>query len=665
MKFPKFSQWKQIFKVLKKKERITLSVLFILAASSLIFLVGDFYFKNTEVAPANGGTYIEGVVGQPRFINPIYGETNDIDRTLIDLVFSGLMSYDKDGKIVNDLAESYKISGDGKAYDFVLKDDIFWQDGKPLTADDVVSTIKTVQNSDYKSLLRANWIDVDIEKTSDKSFVFRLKSAYNSFLENCTIKIIPKHIWENISPENFALSSYNLQPIGSGPYSFKGLKQIETGFIKNIDLTANRKYYNKIPFVSNVSFQFFEKKEDLIKAANAKTIDGFSLIPLDSNEAEAEKEIRQGWTKNKKFNAYHLSLPRYFAVFFNTRKTKLFSDINLRKALSYAVDKNEIVSQISSSTKEKLSVINSPILPGYFGYQEPKINYEFSTEKANDLLDKTGFKKIDSGQREKILDKKPAFQFKNYLSTNSKGKDVIELQGCLSRLPNDNFFNLLQGETSGTYGEGTENAVTEFQKKYLPDEKPTGEVGKATRTKLNELCTMPQESSQLLQFTLVTINQPQLVQVANSLKNYWQEVGVTVNIKAVEVSELKSIIKERSYDALLYGEALGNEPDLYPFWHSSQKSDPGLNLSEYENKDVDTLLKDARETLDNSLKQTKYETFQDIIVEDAPALFLYNPDYIYWVSAKINGLETTKIVDPAKRFSNIENWYIKTKRIWK
>jgi peptide/nickel transport system substrate-binding protein len=155
------------------------------------------------------------------------------------------------------------------------------------------------------------------------------------------------------------------------------------------------------------------------------------------------------------------------------------------------------------------------------------------------------------------------------------------------------------------------------------------------------------------------------VQVANSLKNYWQEVGVTVNIKAVEVSELKSIIKERSYDALLYGEALGNEPDLYPFWHSSQKSDPGLNLSEYENKDVDTLLKDARETLDNSLKQTKYETFQDIIVEDAPALFLYNPDYIYWVSAKINGLETTKIVDPAKRFSNIENWYIKTKRIWK
>lgn len=664
-KFPKFSQWKQIFKVLKKGEKITFLVLFVLAFGSLIFLITNFYIQNTKVVPTVGGVYIEGVVGQPRFINPIYGETNDIDRTLINLVFSGLMSYDKDGKIVKDLVNDYNISIDGKTYDFTLKDGIFWQDGKPLTTDDVIFTVKTIQNSDYRSPLRANWIDVNIEKTSDKSFTFRLKSPYNSFLENSTIKIIPKHIWENIFPESFALSSYNLQPIGSGPYSFKSLKQIETGFIKNIDLVANRKYYNKTSFIPNISFQFFEKKEDLIKAANAKTIDGFSLTALDNNGIQAEKEIRKGWTRDEKFSTYYLSLPRYFAVFFNTRKTKLFSDVNLRKALNYAIDKNEIIAKITSSTKDKALIVNSPMLPEYFGYQEPKITYQFSAEKANNLLDKTGFKNNGSGQREKILDKKPAFQFKNYLSIKSKGKDVTELQACLARLPNDNFSNLLQGETNGIYGKATENAVTEFQKKYLPKEKPTGEVGKMTRTKLNELCVIPQANSQFLQFTIVTINQPQLVEVANLIKDYWQKIGVTVNVTAVEISELKSIIKERNYDALLYGEAIGSEPDLYPFWHSSQKNDPGLNLSEYENKNVDTLLKDARETLDNNEKQTKYEKLQDIIIEDAPALFLYNPDYIYWVSAKIKGFQTTKIVDPAKRFSNVTNWYIKTKRIWK
>ncbi|MBI3631394.1 MAG: peptidoglycan-binding protein [Candidatus Staskawiczbacteria bacterium] len=664
-KFPKFSQWKQIFKVLKKSEKITLLVFFVLALGSLTFLVANFYIQNTKVAPASGGTYTEGVIGQPRFINPIYGETNDIDRTLTDLVFSGLMSYDKDGKIIKDLADDYKISSDGKNYDFTLKDNIFWQDGKPLTADDIIFTIKTAQNSDYKSPLRANWIDVDIEKTSDKSFTLRLKSPYNSFLENCTIKIIPKHIWENILPESFALSSYNLQPIGSGPYSFKNLKQTETGFIKNINLIANRKYYNQVPFISNLSFQFFEKKEDLIKAANSKTIDGFSLAAVDNNEAQAEKDIHQGWTQNEKFSTYYLSLPRYFAVFFNTQKTKLFSDINLRKALSYAVDKNKIIDEIASSTKNKTSIINSPILPEYFGYQEPASTYEFNAQTAGSLLDKAGFKDNGAGQREKALDKKPAFQFKNYLAVKSKNKDVTELQACLARLPNNNFSTLLQGEINGTYGKATENAVTEFQKKYLPEEKPTGEVGKATRTKLNELCVTPQKNSQPLQFTLVTINQPQIVQVANLLKDYWQKIGVTVNINAVEISELKSIIKERNYDALLYGEALGSNPDLYPFWHSSQKNDPGLNLSEYENKNIDTLLKDARETLDNNIKQTKYEELQNIIIGDAPALFLYNPDYIYWVSAKIKGIETTKTVDPAKRFSNVINWFIKTRRVWK
>jgi len=155
MKFPKFSQWKQLFKILRGTERKFFLVLVILAIGSATYLAIDFYINNTKTAPAYGGTYIEGVVGQPRFINPIYGETNDVDRTLIDLIYSGLMTYDKDGKIVADLVKSYQISDNGKIYTFQLKDNLYWQDGIPLTVDDVIYTIKTIQNSDYKSPLRA------------------------------------------------------------------------------------------------------------------------------------------------------------------------------------------------------------------------------------------------------------------------------------------------------------------------------------------------------------------------------------------------------------------------------------------------------------------------------------------------------------------------------
>lgn len=669
-KFPSFSQWKQIFKVLKEGEKIALLAFFVLTIGSFGFLAVNFYFNNTQIMPSNGGTHIEGIIGQVRFINPIYGETNDIDRTLINLIFSGLMTYDKHGEIIEDLAESYSISDNGRIYDFQLKDDIFWHDGKPLTSDDIIFTIKTIQNSDYKSALRANWVDISVEKVSEKSVRFRLKTAYNSFLENLTVKIIPKHIWESISPENFALSHYNLQPIGSGPFIFSDIRQTKTGFIKSLDLESNRKYYNKSSFISNITFQFFEKKEDLIKSANAKEISGFSLASLEGIREETEKDSKKNRLAGEKFNTLNFSMPRYFAVFFNSASSSIFSDSNIRKAMVQSVDKDELIKKINSSYnsdetgKNNVLVVDSPILPDFFNYQKSENIYNFDVEGTKKLLDKAGFKDNGQGVREKTLNKKPAFQFISYLKAGSEGKDVVQLQSCLARL-SDVFKNLLQNETSGKYGKSTEEAVTEFQKKYLPDLEATGETGKSTRGKLNELCLTPPETSQPLKFTLTTVSQPQLLETANILKDYWNSIGVLVDLKAVSLTDLKPIIKTRGYDALLYGESLGAKPDLYPFWHSSQKIDPGLNLSAYENKDADKLLKEAREALDYSVKQQKYEQLQDIIINDAPALFLYNPDYIYWVSEKVKGIDTEKIIDPSKRFVNVTDWYIETKRVWK
>ena len=662
--FPSFSQWKQIFKVLKKNEQLALLGFFALFIGSLAFLVISFYTGNTKAVPAPGGTYIEGIVGQPRFINPIYGETNDIDRTFIDLVFSGLMTHDNHGQITTDLARTYHISPDGKTYEFQLRENVFWHDGKPLTADDIVFTIKTIQSAEYKSPLRANWLDVGVEKTSNTAITFTLKSPYNAFLENATIKILPKHIWENVPPENFTLSSYNLQPIGSGPFQFENIQQINTGFIKTITLSSNRKYYLQPSYILKLSFQFFEKKEELVKAANAGQIQGFTLAAFENNQAAARKEISQNWLRNVRLSVYSFSLPRYFAVFFNNQKASLFSDANIRKAFSYATDKDALIEQINTETNGSVARVDSPILPAFFNYPDASYPYDGNLGQAGTLLDKAGFKENEQGQREKTITKKPAFQFTGYLKVGSKGSEVKQLQACLAKL-DERLKNLLVSETDGTYGKATENAVTEFQKTYLPDLNPTGETGASTRQKMNTLCTPSSPNKESLAFSLVTINQPQLLQIANLLKEQWEKMGAKIEIKAVSATEIKGIIKNRTYDALLYGEALGAEPDLYPFWHSSQKLDPGLNLSAYENKDVDKLLKETRETQDKSIKEQKYIKLADIIISDAPALFLYNPDHIYWISDKIYGIDTTKIIDPAKRFSNITNWFIKTKRTWK
>ncbi|MBU4275049.1 peptidoglycan-binding protein [Patescibacteria group bacterium] len=654
IKLPNLSQWKRIFKILHKKEKIAFLTFLVLALGSLIFLLTSLYLDHTKIAPAFGGSFSEGVVGQPRFLNPIYGETNDVDRDLIELIFSGLMSYDNTGQIVKDMASDYKISEDGRVYEFTLKDNIFWHDGKPFTSEDIIFTIKTIQNSDYKSPLRANWLEVETEMISEKSFRLKLKSPYNSFLENCTLKIIPKHIWESILPESFALSFYNLQPIGSGPYKFKELRQADTGFIKSITLKSNQNYYQKKPFISEISFKFFEKKEDLIKAAAKKEIDSFSSAYLNGQTSLP-----------KNFSFYSFATPRYFSIFFNITKSDIFADKKIRWALNYAINKQEIIDGINSPllkeyNAEVFRIVESPILPDFFGYQDPSEIYGFNIEEAKELLDEAGFKENDEGKREKSIIKNPAFQFKINLATGSQGKDVEELQKCLAKDP-----DIYQGEITGYFGKATKEAVTKFQEKYSINITNFGSVGKTTRAKLNELCTPPPQTTLPLQFTLTTVNQPLLVRVADILKSQLEKIGAMVEIKALDIQDLKPIIKERNYDALLYGEALGMLFDPYPFWHSAQIIDPGLNLSGYENKNADKLLKEGRETLDEDIKKEKYEEFQEILIADAPAVFLYNSSYFYFIDNKIKGIETKKIIDPARRFSNIEDWYLKTRRAWK
>ena len=139
-----------------------------------------------------------------------------------------------------------------------------------------------------------------------------------------------------------------------------------------------------------------------------------------------------------------------------------------------------------------------------------------------------------------------------------------------------------------------------------------------------------------------------------------------LELKKVSLSSLEQDFwKPRNNESLLFGKVIGLIPDLYPFWHSTQKRDPGLNLSLYDNKEADKLLEEIRQTLDTEERFKKYQVLQNIIVEDAPAVFLYSPNYLYPVSDKIKGIKEKTIADPSKRFIDIEEWYIKIQRVWK
>jgi len=571
MNYNIFKKLKKLYSVLSKKERGIIFVSLFLVFISSAYLGTSHYLKNTVEAPAHGGEYIEGMVGQPRFINPVLCQTSDIDSDLSALIYSSLLKLNSEGKLINDIAENYEVSDDGLEYIFYIKKDIKWHDKKELTVDDIIFTIQTIQNGDFNSPLQTNWRGIRTEKIDDYTIRFILKNAYSPFLNNLTFGILPKHLWEFTEVSNFPLTEYNLTPIGTGYYKFKQFTKDREGKISSIELVANENYYSEVPFISRLTFKFFKTEEDTIAAFNRKEIKGINYLSPRNKKRIIDLD---------KTTLHKLHLPRYFAVFFNQTKSKALSDKTVRLALSYALDKDKMINEILNGEGSRAE---TPIPPQLLGYNPNTKIYDHAEEHAGNILTAEGW--IDSDE-DGIREKK-------------QGQDEEE------------------------------------------------EIIK-------------------LEFTLVTTDWPELIESAKMLQEMWGKIGARVEIKTIQASELKNdYIKPREYEALLFGEILNYDPDPFAFWHSSQKKESGLNLSLYDNLEVDKLLEEARQETDQEIRAEKYRKFQELVTEDIPVIFLYSPNYLYLHNNSVQGVELNNIVIPSNRFNGIENWFVKTMRLWK
>lgn len=658
IKFPKKNQWKYFFVVLNKKEKSALAAFVCLAIASGLFLGINFYHTHTEIAPAEGGSYVEGIIGQPRLVNPIYLSNQDVDRDIVELIFSGLMKYDEKGELIADLADQYEIKDNGKTFEFTLKKNVLWHDGKPLTADDIIFTVNLIQNPEYQSPLRIKWAGITTEKISDDKISFRLPKIYSGFLETLTFKVLPKHVFENISAKNLPWNSFSKNYlVGSGPFKFKEAIQEKTGFTSQITLESNENYFGGQPFLDKVSFRFFQDEKELLNTADLEEINGFS-IPDPKYFSSAKKSG---------FVIKEIEVPRYFALFFNTKKSGTLSDLKMKKALAFSVNRDEIIRTVFAN---KAQMCDSPILPDFFGFRESSAVYNFQPTSSQELLAQLGFA-INSQTKklEKNKEQKPEFEFKSNLSFGSQNIEVKKLQECLAK--DKSVYP--EGEINGYFGEKTKAAVIRFQEKYAAEilapsglKKGTGDVKSATRKKLNEICFPVSQEKAGLTIAITTSDKFPLTDIAEVVKKQWEALGATVEIKKMSLAEIQTnALTKKDFDILLFGEALGSIPDPFPFWHSTQKDYPGLNISSYSSKTADKLLEAARESQDEQKRKENLEKLQDIIQEDLPAIFLVRPDYVYILSSDIKGFNIEKITEPAKRFSTIEKWYVKTKREWK
>lgn len=316
-------------KVLVVWVSIFIAILFFCAA--LVTINSRFLIE----VPALGGSISEGIVGTPRFINPVLA-TSQQDLDLTSLIYAGLTKRNTRGEYTPDMAESITVSDDGLEYSVILKSKIKFHDGTNLTADDILYTINLVQNPRIKSPQFIKWEGVRVEKVSDTELLFTLKKPYPLFNEVLSLGIIPKNLWKTLTEEQFSLSDYNIHPIGSGPFAVESIDSV-SGIPETYTLITNKHYTLGRPYLDNIIIHTYQNEKELINALNGGEID----------RVDSVKPSSLGSVKNlASASITSAKLPRAFTIFVNPNKAEFLSDKNVRQALSLALDRGAIIDTV-------------------------------------------------------------------------------------------------------------------------------------------------------------------------------------------------------------------------------------------------------------------------------------------------------------------------------
>lgn len=333
-----------------------------------------------EAAP--GGIYTEALVGSMGRMNPMLDWNNSVDRDINRLLFSGLVKFDSRGLPQPDLADSWGVSSDGTIYNFSIRQNAVWHDGQPVTSDDVLFTIELIKSSGslFPQDIKDLWSQIEVKRLDDKTFQFKLPEPFAPFLDYATFGVLPKHILESIPADQLASADFNLNPIGSGPYTFERLLT-SGGQITGVVLAANEAYFIRPPFVEQVVFRFYPTSATAFDAYKRGEVIGISQISNDILESALQEPS---------LSVYTSRLPQMGLVFLNLNNPSVsfLQNENVRRALLLGVNRNIIVSHI---LKGQAIIADSPILSGSWAYYEEIEKFPYDPDAAMQLLKAEGF----------------------------------------------------------------------------------------------------------------------------------------------------------------------------------------------------------------------------------------------------------------------------------
>ncbi|MBI5220552.1 MAG: hypothetical protein HY978_01790 [Candidatus Liptonbacteria bacterium] len=546
---------KKIIAAMNPAERVAAVAAAAVLLLAVAGLVGQYLLIRSQVVPTRGGTFTEGMVGQPALVNPVLAKS-EVDRALVRLTFRNL----------SDLAEKVEALPDKshRVWRIRLREGQVWQNGQKVISDDVVFTIQRIQDPAGGSPLASSWQGVAVQRLSELEIQFSLALPYAFFPDTLRdLYPIPKHIFADIPTENWRLSRYLLEPVGNGPFQFDAYDKRPDGFITAYYLKASTRPSGPEPRLSALTIRFSSNLEEVIRSWNTGRIDGWVSPEPDAYLAS-----------KRPYLVHAFSLPSYYAIFLNPSRNSIFKEAVVRQALERAADREAL---IRDALGGQGGPVIGPIPPGASYYQTA--------------------------------------------AGSTDGRNVSDL--------------LAQGGW-------------------------TADTEKGGRSKIVGKTVTP------LEFTLIVPRLSFLVRSAEELAEQWRAAGFKVNLDIQPPEEVtERAIKNRDYEAILFGNVLGPSSDLFSFWHSSERFYPGMNLALYSDRQVDNLIEAVRTSFNTEERAAKQADLQKLIAADHPVVFLYSLPLLYVTSRSIQGIATSTIFTPADRFDQVTDWYLKTKRVLK
>ena len=343
-------------RLLSKKEKLVLSVTFLILVAMLIIKSVSYYHYLTKIVPEVGGVYSEGMVGQPEFINPILS-TSENDKTVDSLIYQGLVSLDNTNQAIPNLATSFEVSPDQKSYTFHLRSGVIWQDGNVFTSADVLYTFNLIKDPATKSPYFDNFKDVLVEAPDPQTIKLSLKTPYGPFITNLDVGIIR---------QGTDMSQLNNHPVGTGQYSYLN-STTKGGKIQSLIFERNEGYWGDKPYLKRVEFKYYDSAGQL---ANIFEQEDISAMSADSKRVNT---VKINYQTSASVN-----------LIFNLRQPP-FNDENLRKAIKTG-------QKSTQEAKFDLLVADSPELvraADGFKDQMAPLGYTVSVQvaKENDLKD--------------------------------------------------------------------------------------------------------------------------------------------------------------------------------------------------------------------------------------------------------------------------------------